>query len=143
MNSLPKALSEYVGYVDPMTVITKECPICETTFESPRYYGKKFCSAYCRRKAKNFRETKRHRDLNESVINPKSPFFMTITNPSAEQVNKMASLIRAETTNEKPIQFIGLVPENCNPDGVIMQKQQKLNVTDPDIWVMFHPAMLE
>lgn len=134
-----------VGYVDPMTLVTKECPICETVFESPRYQGKKYCSLRCRRKAKNFRETRRYQDLQQSsVIDNKSPFFMSVTNPTVEQLNKFAKLISNEATNDKPIKVSGLIPESWSPPTeIVFAKQQKLNEDAIDEYIMFHPSMIE
>ena len=125
-------------------MITKECPMCETAFQSPRCYGKKYCSVKCRRRAKNFREARRTKDIAQSVLNPDSQFFYTLTNPTLADCEKFDRLVASEMSNDKPVQFIGLIPETYKPStDVVFQKQQKLNETDPDIWVMFHPAMID
>lgn len=145
--SLPSILAmnevNYRGFVDPMTVVTKECPLCETVFESPRYYNKKYCSDRCRRRAKNYRSTKRYQDLHESVFNKDSQFFLQITNPTLEQLQKSAKLILDEATNDKPICVRGLIPPWTPPDGLVWQEQQRLTPDELTSFVMFHPAMLE
>ena len=72
-----------------------------------------------------------------------SRFFVEIHNPTLPKLVEMSKLVALEMTNDKPIRFTGAVPMWEAPPEVTFIHQQKLNETDPDEWLMFHPSMLE
>lgn len=70
-------------------------------------------------------------------------FTNPIENPSVIQLDKMAELVKLEMTDGLPVLFTGVIPMWQVPEGILFAKQQKLDESTPDEWLMLHPAMIE
>jgi hypothetical protein len=116
--------------------------MCGTVFTSPQYYNKVYCTPKCRRRAKNLRESGRTPEEVVAQMTKDERFFRVIDNPTEAQLNTFATLILDELTDGKPVGFTNLKIMWKAPEGLIWNLQEKLQVTDPDMWVMFHPAMV-
>lgn len=128
---------------DPTESVSKVCRMCGTMFQSPRYYGKMYCTAKCRRRAKNLRESGRAPEEVVKQMTQDERFFKIVDSPTNVQLDVYSRLILDEMTDDKPVAFTNLAIMWKPPEGLIWQHQQKANDNDPDTWVMFHPSMLE
>lgn len=128
---------------DPNTILTKICRMCGSEFQSPSYYGKKYCTTKCRRRAKNLRESGRTPAEVVKQMTKDERYFTVVDDPTNVQLDKYAELVLMEMTDGKPVCFTNTNIMWTPPQGLIWQLQQKQEPTEPDTWVMFHPAMLD
>lgn len=126
---------------DPTQAVMKICRMCGTEFQSPRYYGKMYCTPKCRRRAKNLRESGRTPAEVVKQMLFDERYFKIVDNPTNVQLDVYAQLILKEMTDDKPIAFTNLSIMWKPPEGIIWLNPPKLNDNDPDLWVMYHPSM--
>jgi hypothetical protein len=74
---------------------------------------------------------------------PERRFFLDKPDPTVAQLDEMARLVALELTDGLPCRFTGAIPMWTVPEGIYFVKQQKLDETAPDEWLMFHPAMID
>lgn len=82
-----------------------------------------YCTLKCRDGEKRRRRKARESELTRTEQTD-NRFFADITNPSVDQLNRFAELIKDELTDNKPIRFSGTVPMWIPPQGVQMVQQQ-------------------
>jgi hypothetical protein len=128
---------------DPMRQVQKVCRMCGTIFVSEQYKGKLYCSVKCRKRAKNIRESGRSPEQVTVQMQQESPYFASVNAPTNVQLDKYAELVKMEMTDGKPVRFTNVNIMWTPPEGIIFNLSQKLNITDPDEWLMFHTEMID
>lgn len=104
--------------------------VCRATGCGKLYETEVASSQYCTLKCRDG-EKRRRRKLRESELTRTEQldnrFFADITNPSVDQLNRFAELIKDELTDNKPIRFVGNVPMWTAPQGIQMVQQQGIS----------------